>query len=220
MSLGSLIRSFHCICPLAKQISMDLPHVVHCGRPNQHHTDAGLAPHRDFTISERMFDGTHGCFHGGSIVVRTCAGSSAPLSPHRAVQILLRETEYALGTLLQWLCRTLIDKRARLTHCGIEASQVAMGFPAPFNVDTLLVGTLNRSGMRILIELPVKVVQPSLPRLSPADGCLNLGDTLVVHHCVDIGTVVPAIGVHLVNIGPFLEFGQHLSQHRSIIGVV
>jgi hypothetical protein len=44
ISLLSLIRFLRCFCSLANQIAMDLPHIVHCGRPNQHHTHAGQAP--------------------------------------------------------------------------------------------------------------------------------------------------------------------------------
>jgi hypothetical protein len=87
--MGMFLRFFRCICPLANQISMDLPRIVHCGRPDQHHANTGLAPHRYFAISERMFDSTHSCFYGGSIVVRACASGGAPLTAHRAVQVLL-----------------------------------------------------------------------------------------------------------------------------------
>jgi hypothetical protein len=115
---------FRCICPLANQITMDLSRIVHCGRPDQHHAHAGLAPHRYFTISERMFDRTHSCFYNGSIIVRACASGGALLTPHCAVQVSLRETVYVFGALLQWPGRTLIDEGTRFACCGIEASHI------------------------------------------------------------------------------------------------
>ena len=108
MSRHSLARFFRFICPLAHQIAMNLPHVVHCGRPNQYHSHAGLAPHRYFAMSERMFDRTHSRFYGRSIVVWPFTRSGTLLTAQRTVQVLLREAQYALGSLLQRLCRTFV----------------------------------------------------------------------------------------------------------------
>ncbi len=50
------------------------PHIAHGGGTEHDHTHAGLAPHRHFPISKRVFDRPHGGFDRGAQVL--AAGAS------------------------------------------------------------------------------------------------------------------------------------------------
>ena len=105
----SLIHFVCPIGPLANQITMDLPHVVHYGRSNQHHTHAGLAPHRHFTMSERVFGSPHGCFYSSPVVARPFTRGGTLLSAPGTIDVLLREAQYTFAAVNNDLKSPLIN---------------------------------------------------------------------------------------------------------------
>jgi len=143
-----------------------------------------------------------------------------PLTAERDVHRSLREAHHGPGSTDTWLGGTLRTKRTVCADGGSNGRHLASFFAPTHNRGALSARTGDTLGLPVVgVRLPGHLLQADLAlrRLQATDGGLDLPHVMGLQQVVNLGAVVPAVGVPLVHVAALGQLGQRRRQPRRVV---
>jgi hypothetical protein len=205
-------------------VVLDAPNVGDGGGGDGQAGDADLPAHGQLAGRERVFDGTHGGFHGRAQVVAVTQVGPVGLAAFGAAYLRGGERQQVVRVAFLGLEGAGAGQVERASGAeGRVKASLPTGRAARCDRDRLSLWTGDLGGVALCVLLEVEIGQAELLRvgLCAAQGGLNVRDRLGLLHSLIAGLAAKAaVGYQRLQVAACLQVGQGFGQQLAIIHVV